>query len=202
MIDIDIDKVEFNKSSDGLIPAIVQDAVSLNVLMLGYMSRESVLKTIEERRVCFYSRSKKRLWTKGESSGNFLTVVDLSLDCDRDTLLIKVNPNGPVCHNGTYSCFGEKDSKGFIRVLEGVIEERRVAPPTNSYTSKLLNGDIGRVAKKVGEEASEVIIEAVTNNRERAIYEIGDLVYHTLVLMNKLEISIDDIEKELIVRHK
>jgi phosphoribosyl-ATP pyrophosphohydrolase/phosphoribosyl-AMP cyclohydrolase len=199
---IDIDKVEFNKSSDGLIPAIVQDAVSLNVLMLGYMSRESVLKTIEERRVCFYSRSKKRLWTKGESSGNFLTVVDLSLDCDRDTLLIKVNPNGPVCHNGTYSCFGEKDSKGFIRVLEGVIEERRVAPPTNSYTSKLLNGDIGRVAKKVGEEASEVIIEAVTNNRERAIYEIGDLVYHTLVLMNKLEISIDDIEKELIVRHK
>ncbi len=199
---IDIDKVEFNKSSDGLIPAIVQDAVSLNVLMLGYMSRESVLKTIEERRVCFYSRSKKRLWTKGESSGNFLTVVDLSLDCDRDTLLIKVNPNGPVCHNGTYSCFCEKDSKGFIRVLEGVIEERRVAPPTNSYTSKLLNGDIGRVAKKVGEEASEVIIEAVTNNRERAIYEIGDLVYHTLVLMNKLEISIDDIEKELIVRHK
>lgn len=199
---IDIDKVEFNKSSDGLIPAIVQEAVSLNVLMLGYMSRESVLKTIEERRVCFYSRSKKRLWTKGESSGNFLTVVDLSLDCDRDTLLIKVNPNGPVCHNGTYSCFGEKDSKGFIRVLEGVIEERRVAPPTNSYTSKLLNGDIGRVAKKVGEEASEVIIEAVTNNRERAIYEIGDLVYHTLVLMNKLEISIDDIEKELIVRHK
>jgi len=199
---IDIDKVEFNKSGDGLIPAIVQDAVSLNVLMLGYMSRESVLKTIEERRVCFYSRSKKRLWTKGESSGNFLTVVDLSLDCDRDTLLIKVNPNGPVCHNGTYSCFGEKDSKGFIRVLEGVIEERRVAPPTNSYTSKLLNGDIGRVAKKVGEEASEVIIEAVTNNRERAIYEIGDLVYHTLVLMNKLEISIDDIEKELIVRHK
>ena len=199
---IDIDKVEFNKSSDGLIPAIVQDAVSLNVLMLGYMSRESVLKTIKERRVCFYSRSKKRLWTKGESSGNFLTVVDLSLDCDRDTLLIKVNPNGPVCHNGTYSCFGEKDSKGFIRVLEGVIEERRVAPPTNSYTSKLLNGDIGRVAKKVGEEASEVIIEAVTNNRERAIYEIGDLVYHTLVLMNKLEISIDDIEKELIVRHK
>lgn len=199
---IDIDKVEFNKSSDGLIPAIVQDAVSLNVLMLGYMSRESVLKTIEERRVCFYSRSKKRLWTKGESSGYFLTVVDLSLDCDRDTLLIKVNPNGPVCHNGTYSCFGEKDSKGFIRVLEGVIEERRVAPPTNSYTSKLLNGDIGRVAKKVGEEASEVIIEAVTNNRERAIYEIGDLVYHTLVLMNKLEISIDDIEKELIVRHK
>lgn len=199
---IDIDKVEFNKSSDGLIPAIVQDAVSLNVLMLGYMSRESVLKTIEERRVCFYSRSKKRLWTKGESSGNFLTVVDLSLDCDRDTLLIKVNPNGPVCHNGTYSCFGEKDSKGFIRVLEGVIEERRVAPPTNSYTSKLLNGDIGRVAKKVGEEASEVIIEAVANNRERAIYEIGDLVYHTLVLMNKLEISIDDIEKELIVRHK
>ncbi len=199
---IDIDKVEFNKSSDGLIPAIVQDAVSLNVLMLGYMNRESVLKTIEERRVCFYSRSKKRLWTKGESSGNFLTVVDLSLDCDRDTLLIKVNPNGPVCHNGTYSCFGEKDSKGFIRVLEGVIEERRVAPPTNSYTSKLLNGDIGRVAKKVGEEASEVIIEAVTNNRERAIYEIGDLVYHSLVLMNKLEISIDDIEKELIVRHK
>ncbi len=199
---IDIDKVEFNKSSDGLIPAIVQDAVSLNVLMLGYMSRESVLKTIEERRVCFYSRSKKRLWTKGESSGNFLTVVDLSLDCDRDTLLIKVNPNGPVCHNGTYSCFGEKDSKGFIRVLEGVIEKRRATPPTNSYTSKLLNGDIGRVAKKVGEEASEVIIEAVTNNRERAIYEIGDLVYHTLVLMNKLEISIDDIEKELIVRHK
>jgi phosphoribosyl-ATP pyrophosphohydrolase/phosphoribosyl-AMP cyclohydrolase len=199
---IDIDKVEFNKSSDGLIPAIVQDAVSLNVLMLGYMNRESVLKTIEERRVCFYSRSKKRLWTKGESSGNFLTVVDLSLDCDRDTLLIKVNPNGPVCHNGTYSCFCEKDSKGFIRVLEGVIEERRVAPSTNSYTSKLLNGDIGRVAKKVGEEASEVIIEAVTNNRERAIYEIGDLVYHTLVLMNKLEISIDDIEKELIVRHK
>lgn len=199
---IDIDKVEFNKSSDGLIPAIVQDAVSLNVLMLGYMNRESVLKTIEERRVCFYSRSKKRLWTKGESSGNFLTVVDLSLDCDRDTLLIKVNPNGPVCHNGTYSCFGEKDSKGFIRVLEGVIEKRRATPPTNSYTSKLLNGDIGRVAKKVGEEASEVIIEAVTNNRERAIYEIGDLVYHSLVLMNKLEISIDDIEKELIVRHK
>lgn len=199
---IDIDKVEFNKSSDGLIPAIVQDAVSLNVLMLGYMNRESVLKTIEERRVCFYSRSKKRLWTKGESSGNFLTVVDLSLDCDRDTLLIKVNPNGPVCHNGTYSCFGEKDSKGFIRVLEGVIEKRRATPPTNSYTSKLLNGDIGRVAKKVCEEASEVIIEAVTNNRERAIYEIGDLVYHSLVLMNKLEISIDDIEKELIVRHK
>jgi len=199
---IDINKIDFSKTVDGLVPAVIQDVATLKVLMLGYMNRESILKTIEEKKVCFYSRSKRRLWTKGESSGNFLRVDNISLDCDQDTLLIQVNPCGPVCHNGTYSCFGENDSKGFIKVLERVIEQRKATSPINSYTSKLLNDDIGRVAKKVGEEASEVIIEAVTSNRERAIYEIGDLVYHTLVLMNKLEISIDDIEKELIVRHK
>jgi len=195
-------ELDFEKSSDGLIPAIIQDSRSLRVLMLGYMSKGSLAKTLESGLATFYSRSRKRLWTKGETSGNFLKVVSIDADCDGDTLLIKVEPKGVVCHKGTLSCFGEETSEGFIRSLAKTIEERHKNMPEGSYTTKLFTKGVPAIAQKVGEEAVETVIEAVRGNKERLIYEMSDLMYHSLVLMENEGITISDIEDELYKRRK
>ncbi|MBQ7194712.1 MAG: bifunctional phosphoribosyl-AMP cyclohydrolase/phosphoribosyl-ATP diphosphatase HisIE [Bacteroidales bacterium] len=193
---------KLEKTGDGLLPVIVQDARTLKVLMLGYMNREAFEKTVAEGKVTFWSRSKGRLWTKGETSGNFLTVVEMLPDCDSDTLLIKAIPAGPTCHRGTLSCFDTEDSEGFIRTLAAVIRSRHEQMPEGSYTTKLFIKGPKVIAKKVGEECTESVIEAVSGNRERFVYECSDLVYHLLVLMESMGVSIEDLEKELALRHK
>lgn len=189
------------KTEELLIPAVIQDNKSLKVLMLGYMNRESYSKTLDTGLVTFFSRSRQKLWTKGETSGNFLSVVSIEPDCDSDTLLIRVNPAGPVCHTGSVSCFKGEDSEGFIPKLSGVIKERHNTMPRGSYTTSLFNDGIEKICKKVGEEASETIIEAVKGNKERLVYEISDLIYHLLVLMEYSQVSIEQVEKELYSRH-
>lgn len=186
-----------------LIPAIVQDANSLQVLMLGYMNKEAYEKTLSSGLVTFYSRKRQCLWTKGETSGNFLKLVSIAEDCDGDTLLVKAIPQGPTCHNGTKTCFGEAtaDSEGFIRFLSYYIKKRHEEMPAESYTTSLFNKGINKIAQKVGEEAVETVIEAMDDNRERLIYELSDLVYHALVLMEYRGLSIEDLEKELQRRH-
>ena len=195
-------ELDFEKSSDGLIPAIIQDSRTLRILMLGYMSKGSLAKTLESGLATFYSRSHKRLWTKGETSGNYLKVVSIDADCDGDTLLIKVEPKGVVCHKGTLSCFGPENSEGFIRDLARTIEERHKNMPEGSYTSKLFTKGTPAIAQKVGEEAVETVIEAVKGDKERLIYEMSDLLYHSLVLMENSGIAISDIEEELFKRRK
>jgi phosphoribosyl-ATP pyrophosphohydrolase/phosphoribosyl-AMP cyclohydrolase len=191
------------KTADGLIPAIIQDDRTLAVLMLGYMNEEAFEKSVAEKRVTFYSRTKQRLWTKGETSGNFLDIVSIEKDCDEDTLLIRVIPHGPVCHNGTKTCFGGDESQeGFIRYLQDVIQRRHQEMPEGSYTTHLFNKGMNKMAQKVGEEAVETVIEAIAHNRERLLYEASDLVYHLLVLLEANDCSIADIEKELAARHK
>ncbi len=193
-------KLNFEKGN-GLIPAIIQDAISSEVLMLGYMNREAYNKTLHEGRVTFYSRTKERLWTKGETSGNFLNVISIVPDCDNDTLLIKAKAEGPVCHTGTDTCFGDSNSLGFFYQLEDIISERIDSNNTNSYTNALFRKGINKVAQKVGEEAVELIIEAIDNNRERLIYETADLLYHLLILLKTTGLKLTDIEKELMNRH-
>ena len=195
---------EFNlsKNADGLLPVIIQDATTLKVLMLGYMNKESYEKTVAEGKVCFFSRTRQRLWTKGETSGNFLYVKDMYVDCDSDTLLIKADPVGPTCHRGTTSCFDTPEDEGFIRTLARVIKGRHEEMPEGSYTTKLFIKGVKTISKKVGEEASESIIEAVDGNRSRFIYEAGDLIYHYLVLLEQMGCSIDDLERELALRHR
>lgn len=195
---------DFNtsKNSDGMIPAVIQDADTLKVLMVGYMNREAFDKTVETGLVTFYSRTRNTLWTKGESSGNTLTVRDMLLDCDSDTLLIKATPAGPTCHRGTTSCFDTPDSEGFIRHLQSVIQGRHAAMPEGSYTTKLFTKGVNKIAQKVGEEAVETVIEATTGNRDRYIYEVSDLIYHLLVLNEQMGVTLDDLERELIQRHK
>jgi len=195
---------DFNlsKNADGLLPAIIQDAITLKVLMMGYMNREAFEKTAAEGKVTFWSRSRNCLWTKGETSGNFLTVVEMYADCDKDTVLIKAIPDGPTCHRGTASCWDTAEDEGFIRTLSSVIKGRHEQMPEGSYTTKLFLKGVKAISKKVGEEASESIIEAVDGNRDRFIYEAGDLLYHFLVLMEQMNVSIEDIEKELAFRHK
>lgn len=190
------------KTEELLVPAVIQDNETLKVLMLGYMNRKSYNKTIETGLVTFYSRSRKKLWTKGETSGNFLLIVSIAPDCDNDTLLIRVNPAGPTCHLGSISCFKGEDSEGFIPELAQVIKERHNSMPLGSYTTSLFNDGIEKICKKVGEEASEVIIEAVKDNKKRLVYEISDLIYHLLVLMEFSQVSISQIESELYSRHK
>ena len=189
------------KTEELLIPAVIQDNKSLKVLMLVYMNRESYSKTLDTGLVTFFSRSRQKLWTKGETSGNFLSVVSIEPDCDSDTLLIRVNPAGPVCHTGSVSCFKGEDSEGFIPKLSGVIKERHNTMPHGSYTTSLFNDGIEKICKKVGEEASETIIEAVKGSKERLVYEISDLIYHLLVLMEYSQVSIEQVEKELYSRH-
>lgn len=193
---------DLSKTGDGLLPAIIQDARTLKVLMMGYMNEEAFEKTASEGRVTFYSRTRKTLWTKGETSGNFLTVVEMYKDCDSDTLLVKAIPAGPTCHRGTVSCFDTPDSEGFIRQLEALIRSRHEQMPEGSYTTRLFIKGVKAISKKVGEEASESIIEAVDGNRDRFIYEASDLIYHYLVLLEQLGVSISDLENELALRHK
>ena len=192
---------DLSKNADGLLPVIVQDARTLKVLMLGYMNEEAFRKSAEEGRVTFWSRTRQTLWTKGETSGNFLNIVEMFPDCDSDTLLIKAVPVGPTCHRGTLSCFDTPDNEGFIRILQEVIQERHAQMPEGSYTTKLFIKGVKSISKKVGEEASETIIEAVDGNRDRFIYEISDLAYHALVLMEQMGVSIADVEAELKLRH-
>src|SRR5574344_2458626 len=176
---------DFNlsKNSDGLLPVIIQDARTLKVLMLGYMDEAAFDKSVSEGRVTFFSRTRQTLWTKGETSGNFLTIVEIYPDCDADTLLIKAIPSGPACHRGTLACFDTADDEGFIGQLEEIIQKRHQDLPECSYTTKLFIKGAKAISKKVGEEASEAIIEAVDGNRDRFIYEASDLVYHFLVLL-------------------
>ncbi len=196
------DDFKLEKCADGLLPVIVQDATTLKVLMLGYMNREAYDKTVEEGRVSFFSRTRNTLWTKGETSGNFLLVKDMYADCDMDTLLVKAEPIGPTCHRGTTSCFDTPDSEGFIRHLQSVVQQRHRDMPEGSYTTKLFIKGVKKIAQKVGEEAVESVVEAVDGNRDRFIYEASDMIYHLLVLMEQMGCSIEDMERELALRHK
>jgi len=197
-------KIDFSKDN-GLVPAIVQDATTKNVLMLGYMNQEAYDKTIETNKVTFFSRSKNRLWTKGEESGNFLELVSISNDCDDDSLLVKVNPAGPTCHTGTDTCWKEENTQeyGFFTTLENTITERVENKDTQkSYVASLFAKGINKVAQKVGEEAVETVIEAMDNNDELFLYESADLLFHYLMLLQAKGFKLKDIENELKGRQK
>ena len=196
------DDFNLSKTADGLLPVVVQDATTLKVLMLGYMNREAFEKTAAEGRVTFYSRTRQQLWTKGETSGNFLLVRKMFIDCDGDTLLIQADPVGPTCHRGTTACFDSPEDEGFVRSLSKLIRGRHAEMPEGSYTTRLFIKGPKAIAKKVGEEATEMVIEAVDGNRSRFIYETSDLVYHLLVLMEAMGCSVEDIERELALRHR
>lgn len=191
-------KMNFEKLN-GLIPAIIQDAETKNVLMLGFMNLEAYNKTVESGKVTFFSRTKNRLWTKGEESGNFLNVVKILIDCDNDTLLILANPDGPTCHTGTDTCFGEANATGinFLLKLEKIIEDRKLNPQENSYTSKLFAKGIDRIAQKVGEEAIETVIASKNENKENFVNEVSDLLYHLIVLTVQKNISLSEICKNI-----
>lgn len=195
--------LDFNKQG-GLIPAIIQDSITNKVLMLGYMNEESLAKTKELGKVTFYSRSKNRLWTKGEESGNFLHVVSMAEDCDNDTLLIKVNPVGPVCHTGADTCFFENNVEDimFLKFLQDFINKRKQEMPEGSYTTSLFKKGINRMAQKVGEEAVETVIEATNGTDEGFLYEASDLIYHLIVLLSSKGFRIEDLANELKKRHK
>lgn len=195
--------LDFNKVN-GLVPAIIQDNLTSKVLMLGYMNKEALDKTIETNKVTFFSRTKQRLWTKGEESGNFLNVVSITKDCDADTLLIKVNPVGPVCHTGTDTCFNEKNQENvlFLKHLQQFIKKRYEERPEGSYTTSLFDSGVNRMAQKVGEEALETVIEACNGTTDRLIYEGADMLYHLIVLLTSKGLSIEDLTQELQKRHK
>lgn len=195
------DQFDLSKCADGLLPVIIQDATTLRVLMLGYMNREAFDLTVATGKVTFYSRTRKTLWTKGETSGHFLNVVDMWSDCDSDTLLIKADPIGPTCHRGTTACFDTPEEDGFVRSLSRLVRGRHEQMPENSYTTRLFIKGVKKIAQKVGEEAVESGIEAVDGNRDRFIYEAGDLVYHLLVLLEQMDVTLPDIERELVKRH-
>lgn len=192
--------INFSKLN-GLVPCVVQDAKTSKVLMLGFMNDEAYQKTLREKRLTFYSRSKQRLWTKGETSGNFLELVDTLIDCDNDTLLFKVNPKGPACHTGADTCFNEKNDAWDLSSLEAVIKHRKANPKAGSYTNSLLESGINRVAQKVGEEAIEVVIEAKDNNKDKFLGETADLMYHYLVLLTAKGYSLSDVLDVLKKRH-
>jgi phosphoribosyl-ATP pyrophosphohydrolase/phosphoribosyl-AMP cyclohydrolase len=191
----------FNKNH-GLIPCIVQDAATLKVLMLGYMNEEALAKTQSEKRVTFFSRSKEKLWTKGETSGNFLEVVDILADCDADTLLIKASPTGPVCHTGADTCFNERNTSFSLKELEAIIHARKANPKEGSYTNSLLQAGINKVAQKVGEEAVELVLEAKDQNDDLFLGEAADLIYHFLVLLAAKNKTLADVEEVLKNRHR
>ena len=197
--------IDFNKNNDGLVPAIIQDATTKNVLMLGYMNKVAFAKTKETKQVTFFSRTKNRLWTKGEESGNVLHLVAIKLDCDNDTLLIQVNPNGPTCHKGSDTCWNEENTSnfGFLSTLENVISERVANKDTKkSYVASLFEKGINKIAQKVGEEAVETVIEAMDSNDELFLYESADLLFHYLMLLQAKGFTLKDIEAELIKRQK
>jgi phosphoribosyl-ATP pyrophosphohydrolase/phosphoribosyl-AMP cyclohydrolase len=195
--------IDFQKSN-GLVPAIIQDEWTSKVLMLGYMNEEALTKTQKTGQVTFFSRTKNRLWTKGEESGNYLNVVSITPDCDNDTLLIKVHPEGPVCHTGTDTCWGETNDGNFsfLNYLQDFIKVRFQEMPEGSYTTSLFKQGLNRMAQKVGEEAVETVIEATNGTDERLIYEASDLIYHLIVLLTSKGYSLDDLGKELKERHK
>ena len=194
----------FLKSKSELIPAIIQDNVTKKVLMLGYMNHDSLNRTIKTKKVTFFSRSRNSIWVKGETSGNFLNLVDISLDCDKDALLIKVIPQGPVCHEGSDTCWSEdnKSSYGFLSILENIINERKLSKNNKSYVSKLFSGDQNRIIQKVGEEAVELLIESKDNNKKKFVEESADLLFHLLILLNKKNIMLEEIVNELRLRNK
>lgn len=195
-------KPDFSKYEDGLVPAIVQDAISNKVLMLGFMNEDAFDKTKAEGKVTFFSRSKRRLWTKGETSNNFLLVKEIISDCDNDTLLIKVSPMGPVCHTGDDTCFNENNSSFSLEKLESVITDRKNNPSGSSYTSSLFSKGINKIAQKVGEEAVELVIESKDENKEKFLSEAADLLYHYLVLLQAKNYKLDDVVNMLATRHK
>ena len=195
--------IDFEKCG-GLVPAIIQDAPTRQVLMLGYMNPEAFQKTLELGRVTFFSRTRRCLWTKGEQSGNFLEVVDIKLDCDRDTLLIRVHPHGPTCHTGTDSCWGEENVSNpllFLSELQDFINKRREEMPEGSYTTSLFRDGLNRIAQKVGEEALEAVIEAVNGSDDRLLYEASDMFYHLIVLLAAKGLRIEQVASELADRH-
>lgn len=195
--------IDFEKSG-GLVPAIIQDADTKTVLMLGYMNKEAYEKTVATGLVTFYSRSRKCLWTKGETSNNFLHLVDIKVDCDNDTLLVKVNPDGPTCHKGTDTCWGEENEKSpllFLAELSDFIEKRHQEMPEGSYTTSLFRDGLNRMAQKVGEEALELVIEATNGTNDRLIYEGSDMLYHLIVLLTHKGLRIEDMAAELRERH-
>lgn len=197
-MDLDFDKM------NGLIPAIIQDADTKNVLMLGFMNREAYDKTLQTGKVTFWSRTRQCLWTKGETSGNFLHLVSMKVDCDNDTLLVKVHPDGPTCHKGTDTCWGEDNRQEpilFLKELQDFIEKRHEEMPEGSYTTSLFHKGVNRMAQKVGEEALETVIEAVNGTRDKFLYEASDLMYHLIVLLTDQGLRIEDIAHELQKRH-
>ena len=205
-------KIDFEKCG-GLVPAIIQDAQTKNVLMLGYMNQEAYDKTIATKKVTFWSRSRHCLWTKGETSGNFLHLVDIKVDCDNDTLLVKATPDGPTCHTGTDTCWGEENSRNvecgtcnensllFLSELQDFIDKRHEEMPEGSYTTSLFKDGINRIAQKVGEEALEAVIEATNGSKEKLVYEASDMIYHLIVLLTSKGLRIEDIAAELQKRH-
>jgi len=204
-------KIDFEKSG-GLVPAIIQDAKTKNVLMLGYMNQEAYDKTIETKKVTFWSRSRNCLWTKGETSGHFLHLVDIKVDCDNDTLLVKAHPDGPTCHTGTDTCWGEENEEFrinnfedspllFLKELQDFIDKRHEEMPEGSYTTKLFKDGINKIAQKVGEEALETVIEATNGTSDHLIYEASDLLYHLTVLLTSKGMRIEQVADELHKRH-
>jgi len=195
--------VDFKKYPDGLVPAIIQDHNTHKVLMLGFMDEEALNKTMQEGKVTFFSRSKKRLWTKGEESGNFLMLRGMAVDCDNDTLLIKAEPLGPVCHTGADTCWSEKNhSEDFLFYLEDIIKLRKKAMPDESYVARMFQKGINKIAQKVGEEAVELVIEAKDDNKELFINEAADLLFHYLLLLNAKEITLQHVIEVLKARHE
>lgn len=198
-MDIDFEKM------NGLVPAIIQDSVTKNVLMLGFMNKEAYQKTLSTKRVTFYSRTRKCLWTKGETSGHYLELVSMKPDCDNDTLLVRAIPHGPVCHTGSDTCWGEENSRNpilFLTELQDFINRRHEEMPDGSYTTSLFKDGTNRMAQKVGEEALEAVIEAVSNNNERLIYECSDMIYHLIVLLTSKGLRIEQVAAELAERHQ
>ena len=196
-------KIDFEKGG-GLVPAIIQDAETKNVLMLGYMNEEAYQKTINTKKVTFWSRSRHCLWTKGETSGNFLHLVDIMVDCDNDTLLVKARPDGPTCHTGTDTCWGEENKQNpllFLTELQDFINVRHEQMPEGSYTTKLFKDGVKRIAQKVGEESLEAVIEACTGTNEQLTYEAADMLYHLIVLLTAKGMRIEDLAEELHRRH-
>ncbi len=197
-------KPDFSKNADGLLPVVIQDVWTNKVLMLGYMNAVAYEKTLSERKVTFYSRSKQRLWTKGEESENYLFVKDIKIDCDEDSILIKVSPAGPTCHTGDDTCWQEVNSgkAGFLEHLKQTIRERKLNPTEKSYTSSLFKKGINKVAQKVGEEAVELVIEAKDDNKDLFLGEAADLMYHYITLLEAKNIDLDEVIDVLISRHK
>ncbi len=195
--------IDFEKMG-GLVPAIIQDAVTRKVLMLGFMNEEAYQKTLDTKLVTFWSRSRNTLWTKGETSGNFLNLVDIKIDCDNDTLLVQANPDGPTCHTGTDTCWGEENDANpllFLTELQDFINKRKEEMPEGSYTTSLFNKGINKIAQKVGEEALETVIEATNGTNDHLVYEASDLLYHLLVMLTEKGLRIEDVAAELQKRH-